>query len=120
VKISTIKRLLPALVVAALLFAPVRLARSQEASPAATTGAQESTAEGQSSQANKQEVDENDEYLHSPVVRALGAKLGMNAEQAATAFTVANFLVLAVLVGCWSGSCRRPSAIAIPLSSDTW
>jgi F-type H+-transporting ATPase subunit b len=99
VKISTIKRLLPALAVAALLFAPVRLARSQEASPAATTGGQESTAEGQSSQANKQEVDENDEYLHSPVVRALGAKLGMNAEQAATAFTVANFLVLAVLVG---------------------
>jgi F-type H+-transporting ATPase subunit b len=99
VKISAIKRLLPALVVAALLFAPVRHARSQEASPAATTAEQESTAEGQSTQANKQEVDENDEYLHSPAVRALGAKLGMNAEQAATAFTVANFLVLAVLVG---------------------
>jgi F-type H+-transporting ATPase subunit b len=99
VKISAIKTLLPALAIAALLFSPVRRARSQEASPAATTGGQESTAEGQSSQANRQEVDENDEYLHSPVVRALGAKLGMNAEQAATAFTVANFLVLAVLVG---------------------
>jgi F-type H+-transporting ATPase subunit b len=99
VKISAIKRLLPALAVTALLFAPVRLARSQEVSPAATTAGQESTAEGQSSQANKQEVDENDEYLHSPQVRALGAKLGMNGEQAATAFTVANFLVLAVLVG---------------------
>lgn len=96
--ISAIKRLLSALAVAALLFAPVRHARSQEASPAATTGEQ-STAEGQVSQANKQEVDENDEYLHSPAVRTLGAKLGMNAEQAATAFTVANFLVLAVLVG---------------------
>jgi F-type H+-transporting ATPase subunit b len=98
-KISAIKRLLPALAMAALLFAPVRHARSQEASPAATTAGEQSTAEGQSSQANKQEVDENDEYLHSPAVRALGAKLGMNAEQAATAFTVANFLVLAVLVG---------------------
>jgi F-type H+-transporting ATPase subunit b len=98
-KISAIKGLLPALAMAALLFAPIRHARSQEASPAATTAGEQSTAEGQSSQANKQEVDENDEYLHSPAVRALGAKLGMNAEQAATAFTVANFLVLAVLVG---------------------
>jgi len=94
VKISSIKRLLPALVMAALLFAPVRHARSQEAAPAASPAAQQSTPD-----ANKQEVDENDEYLHSPAVRALGAKLGMNAEQAATAFTVANFLVLAVLLG---------------------
>jgi F-type H+-transporting ATPase subunit b len=99
VKIATFNRLLPALVMAALLFAPVRHARSQEATPAASPAAQQSTSEAQSSEANKKEVDENDEYLHSPAVRALGAKLGMNAEQAATAFTVANFLVLAVLVG---------------------
>jgi F-type H+-transporting ATPase subunit b len=99
VKISTFKRLLPALVMAALLFAPVRHASSQEATPAASPAAQQSTSEAQSSEASKKEVDENDEYLHSPAVRALGAKLGMNAEQAATAFTVANFLVLAVLVG---------------------
>jgi F-type H+-transporting ATPase subunit b len=99
VKISSFKSLLPALVMAALLFAPVRHARSQEATPAASPAAQQSTSEAQSSDANTKEVDENDEYLHSPAVRALGAKLGMNAEQAATAFTVANFLVLAVLVG---------------------
>lgn len=98
-KISSFKSLLPALVMAALLFAPVRHARSQEATPAASPAAQQSTSEAQSSDANTKEVDENDEYLHSPAVRALGAKLGMNAEQAATAFTVANFLVLAVLVG---------------------
>lgn len=98
-KISTFKRLLPALAMAALLFAPVRHASSQEATPVASPAAQQSTSEAQSSEASKKEVDENDEYLHSPAVRALGAKLGMNAEQAATAFTVANFLVLAVLVG---------------------
>ena len=98
-KIATFNRLLPALVMAALLFAPVRHASSQEATPAASPAAQQSTSEAQSSEASKKEVDENDEYLHSPAVRALGAKLGMNAEQAATAFTVANFLVLAVLVG---------------------
>jgi F-type H+-transporting ATPase subunit b len=60
-------------------------------------GAQ-STPEAQSPE-NKQEEDENEAYKHSATVRALGAKLGMNADQAATAFTVANFLVLALLIG---------------------
>jgi F-type H+-transporting ATPase subunit b len=96
VKISTLKKILPAFVMAALLFAPVRHARSLTVISVAM---QESTPEAQSPDANKHEVDENDEYLHSPAVRALGAKLGMNAEQAATAFTVANFVVLALLVG---------------------
>ena len=39
------------------------------------------------------------QYLHSPPCVALGAKLGLNAEQAATAFTVLNFVVLAGLLG---------------------
>lgn len=97
-KIAPLKKLLPALAMAALLFAPVRHARSQQAAPADSTAERQSTPEAQSPEASKKEVDENDEYLHSPAVRALGAKLGMNAEQAATVFTVANFLVLAVLV----------------------
>jgi F-type H+-transporting ATPase subunit b len=47
-----------------------------------------------------QEVkDENDEYRHSPAVQKLGAMVGLNAEQAATAFTVFNFLILAVGIG---------------------
>jgi F-type H+-transporting ATPase subunit b len=47
-----------------------------------------------------QEVkDENDEYRHSPAVQKLGAMVGLNAEQAATAFTVFNFLILAIGVG---------------------
>ena len=48
----------------------------------------------------QQEVkDENDEYRHSAAVQKLGSMLGMNAEQAATAFTLFNFFVLAVGVG---------------------
>ena len=48
----------------------------------------------------KEEVrDENDEYRHSPAVQKLGSMMGLNAEQAATAFTVFNFLILAVGVG---------------------
>ncbi len=47
-----------------------------------------------------QEVkDENDEYRHSAAVQKLGSMVGLNAEQAATAFTVFNFLILAIGVG---------------------
>ncbi|MCU1225548.1 MAG: H+transporting two-sector ATPase subunit [Edaphobacter sp.] len=98
--LSSIRRLLPGLVVAALLFTPACHVRAQEATPAAvsSTGGT-STPEAQSPEKNKQEEDENEAYRHSDTVRALGAKLGMNADQAATAFTVANFVVLALLVG---------------------
>jgi len=48
----------------------------------------------------KEEIkDENDEYRHSPMVKKLGGMMGMNAEQAATAFTIFNFVVLAVALG---------------------
>jgi F-type H+-transporting ATPase subunit b len=94
---------------AALLFAPVCHARAQEGASAGVDSGRHSTPESRSPEKNKQEADENDEYLHSPTVRALGAKLGMNAEQAATAFTVANFVVLAVLVG-WFMAKTLPKA----------
>lgn len=48
----------------------------------------------------KEEVrDENDEYRHSETVQKLGHVFGLNAEQAATAFTLINFLILAIAVG---------------------
>lgn len=97
--ISKMKKLLPALVVAALLFAPLHHARAQEPAPTNAGGGRLSSPEAHSPEANKKEVDENDAYLHSPSVRKLGAMIGLNPEQAATAFTVANFLILAVLVG---------------------
>ena len=95
--LSKMKCLLLGSMMAALLFAPISHARAQETTPPA--GSRLSTPEAQSPEKNKQETDENDAYLHSPSVRKLGAMVGLNAEQAATAFTVANFLVLAVLVG---------------------
>ena len=48
---------------------------------------------------NAQEHDENDEYRHSAMVQKIGGAVGMNAEQAATAFEVFNFIVLAIGVG---------------------
>src|SRR5260370_25340296 len=94
-----IKTLLLGLALAATLLAPVRHAIAQQSTPGDAGGGPLSSPEAQSPEKNKEEVDENDAYLHSPSVRKLGAMVGLNAEQAATAFTVANFVVLAALVG---------------------
>jgi F-type H+-transporting ATPase subunit b len=99
VTFSAMKRVLRGLMLAATLFAPVCHSRAQETTPANAGGGRLASPEAQSPEKNKQEVDENDAYLHSPSVRKLGAMVGLNAEQAATVFTVANFVVLAVLVG---------------------
>lgn len=92
-----LRKLLPRLAIAAILFAPVVHARAQQ--PENPGSGSLSTPEAQSPEKNKQEVDENDKYLHSATVRKLGAMVGLDAEQAATAFTVLNFVVLAGLVG---------------------
>ena len=97
-KTSYVKRLLPVVILLGFLFTPLCRVKAQDAAPIAGAELQ-SASETQSSEKNQQEEDENDKYLHSAMVRALGAKVGLNAEQAGTAFTVANFVVLAVLVG---------------------
>jgi F-type H+-transporting ATPase subunit b len=99
VKISFVKRLLPAAILTGLLFLPVCQLKAQDAGATKVDAGRQDASESQSSEQGKQEEDENDKYLHSAAVRALGAKVGLNAEQAATAFTVANFVVLAALVG---------------------
>ncbi len=93
--ISTIKRLLSGLVLLGVLASPVRHALAQ----AGAASEQASTSEAQTADKNKPEQDENDAYLHSPSVKAIGAKLGMSPERAATVFQVLNFAILAVLVG---------------------
>lgn len=94
-----VKSLMPGLLMAAMLVVPVWHARAQDPAPVRANGGQGSSPAAQSSAANKQEASETDEFLHSAAVRKLGAMIGLNAEQAATAFTFANFVVLAVLVG---------------------
>ena len=100
--LKAMKRMLPTLLVAAVLFAPVRLVKAQ--SPAnqpansADSGSQ-STPEAQSQDKSKQEENENEAYRHSATVQMLGAKLGLNAEQAATAFSLINFALLVIGVG---------------------
>jgi F-type H+-transporting ATPase subunit b len=83
-------------VMAVALFAPVttmaHAALQQQPSEVSTPVAQVPE--------KKQEVkDENDEFRHSAAVTSLGKMMGMNPEQAATAFTVFNFIILAIAVG---------------------
>ncbi len=47
----------------------------------------------------EQEKDEEAEFRHSAMVQKLGHMVGMNPDQAATAFTVLNFILLAAGVG---------------------
>jgi F-type H+-transporting ATPase subunit b len=47
----------------------------------------------------KEVKDENDEYRHSAAVQKLGKMVGLNADQAATAFTIFNFVILAFGIG---------------------
>jgi F-type H+-transporting ATPase subunit b len=105
-KLTSLKKLFLALLMSAVLFAPVpRATAAQEPTPTTPTtptnagGGRLTTPEANSAEANKTEINENDEYLHSASVQKFGAMLGLNPEQAATTFTVANFLVLALLVG---------------------
>ena len=97
-KISLSKSLLAALVLFPGMMMHSVPARAQsEAKPAAV--GQSSTPESASPDANKGEEDENAAFLHSASVKAIGSKLGLGTEQAATVFQMANFAVLALLVG---------------------
>jgi F-type H+-transporting ATPase subunit b len=51
--------------------------------------------------ANNEERDENEIYKHSASVKKLGLMLGLSTEQAATVFEVANFVILALLLGTY-------------------
>ena len=79
-------------------FGATMVAQASSTGEPAQSGA-ESTPEAQSPEKNKDEEDENKAFLQSPTVIAFGKVLGLNPEQAATAFTILNFLVLAVLLG---------------------
>jgi F-type H+-transporting ATPase subunit b len=97
---SLIKKFLPLFAIAAVLcVAAPRLLAVEREHVAATQVGSEAKPEAHSSEGNKHEEDETDAFRHSAAVKAIGAKLGLDPEQAATAFTVANFVVLALLVG---------------------
>ena len=99
VSLKTLKTWIPVLAFALALGGSAPRLNAMAQAPAAAAQSDRSTPEANSGAKEKQEEDENAAYRHSPAVTALGAKLGMGPEQAATAFTVLNFVVLAILVG---------------------
>lgn len=98
-----LKRVLPVCIFGALLLTPLGRVIAQDAveviHPVAVQAGSGSTPEAQSPEKEKSEEDENDAYRKSHAVRALGAKFGLDANQSATAFQVANFVVLVLLFG---------------------
>lgn len=96
-KIS-LKSLLSGLALAVLLFGSGPHLRAAESSPVAAQNAGEAAPRTQSVE-KKEEESEEEAFRHSASVKSLGAKFGLDPEQAATVFTVANFVVLALLVG---------------------
>lgn len=87
-----------ALAVALGLGNPVRpvWAQTAPASAQAQTGGASSTPETQPVGKNKPEQNEDEQYLKSPNVVALGKMLGLDPEQSAMVFTAGNFILLAV------------------------
>ena len=69
-----------------------------QAAARTTDAARSTTPAAQVPEKKKEVEDENDAYRKSPAVQAFGRAVGLNADQAATAFTWLNFLVLAGLV----------------------
>jgi F-type H+-transporting ATPase subunit b len=77
--------------------APVRAQATGVSNAAGASGAGASSAKGP--EKSDQEIDENDAYLHSPMVVKIGGMMGMDRDRSATVFQLANFLIFAALVG---------------------
>jgi F-type H+-transporting ATPase subunit b len=56
-------------------------------------------AQAPSSEKKEEPKDEDDAYRHSPMVTKMGSFIGMNPEQASTAFTISNLVILLAGVG---------------------
>lgn len=80
---------------------PVTRVAVAQASPQQTgPGASERSTPGSAvPEKREEEKDENAQFRNSAGVQKMGRMLGMNAEQAATTFTILNFAILAVFVG---------------------
>lgn len=94
---SGLKKLFFAMMFAALLASPLHSIRAQE--PSSSKVAATSTPESREAKGVEEEEDETASFKHSASVKKIGSMLGMSTDQAATAFEVANFAVLAILIG---------------------
>jgi F-type H+-transporting ATPase subunit b len=95
-----LKKLFMAAIFAALMLSPVRAIHAQAAvQKPASSSAAASTPESSEAKAVEEEEDEAAAFKHSASVKKIGSMFGLSTEQAATVFEVANFAVLAILLG---------------------
>jgi len=81
------------------LLSPCSVRIHAQTQPSVSTAGEQTTPAAEVPEKRAEEKNENDEYLHSPMVKTLGKMLGMSTEKAATVFTIFNFVVLAVAIG---------------------
>jgi F-type H+-transporting ATPase subunit b len=92
------KGLIPAAVLALLLAGGAPRVHAQEGAPVAAAQSGSEAAPASHETEKQEEHSDEEAFRHSAAVKALGAKFGLDAEQAATAFSVVNFAVLALAV----------------------
>jgi F-type H+-transporting ATPase subunit b len=107
-----VTKILKRSLLAAMMFAVVLGVglRVREMPARAQAAGVSSTPEAQSPEKDEQEKDENYAYTHSPMVRKMGAMVGLDAEQSAITFQVTNFLLLSVGI-LWVAAKFVPKAI---------
>ena len=99
-KLWTVRKRVLSLAMLTLLWLPASFAKAQAGPQQTGPGIDEkSTPISAVPEKREQEKDETAEFRHSAMVQKMGHMLGMSTDQAATAFEVLNFLVLAVGVG---------------------
>ena len=76
--------------------AEAQAAPSQAGAPSSSAAASPTS---ESIAQEEQEIDEGKQYKESPSVQKMGRMLGLNPGQAATAFEVTNFAILAIILG---------------------
>lgn len=90
---------LAALFVVLLAPSSVLIRAQQPGQETVSKSVDRSTPEAAVPEKNEQEKDEKEQYLTSPTVIKLGSMLGLDPHAAATAFTIFNFVILALAVG---------------------
>jgi len=95
---NLLRRLSIAAIFVALL-CPCSVRIHAQDKPGVVKAGEQTTPAAEVPEKREQEKDENDEYLHSPMVVSLGKLLGVSTEKAATIAIVFNFAVLAIAVG---------------------
>lgn len=97
-KLDWKRSVLAGLAVALTLGVAIRMREVPVSAQVAAAAESKPEAQPADNKAQEQEVDEDEAYRHSDMVKSLGKKIGLDAEHSATAFELTNFVLLALAV----------------------